>query len=189
MTRNQIYVLILALCLVVVANEAKALPDNYCTSDQKASYITKIEKIETILTAWDLVNTEMEQAPPLTQNIIRQDARYVKMKNLVGTVNSLKVDYTDTKDACVLQTDTSTGTTQETTVSTSEPVLTSVYTDSSATTTNESGSTVVTVTRTTTITSTVTKTTTVKSTPYTTCLLYTSPSPRDGLLSRMPSSA
>ena len=25
--------------------------------------------------------------------------------------------------------------------------------------------------------------------PYTTCLLYTSPSPRDGLLSRMPSSA
>ena len=167
MTRNQIYVLILTLCLLVVANEANALPDNYCTADQKASYVTKIEKIDTILTAWDLVNTEMEQAPPLTQNIIRQDARYVKMKNLVGTVNSLKVDYTDTKDACVLQTDTSTGTTQETTVSTSEPVLTSVYTDSSATTTNESGSTVVTVTRTTTITSTVTKTTTVKSTPYT----------------------
>ena len=26
-------------------------------------------------------------------------------------------------------------------------------------------------------------------TPYTSCLLYTSPSPRDGLLSRMPSSA
>ena len=26
-------------------------------------------------------------------------------------------------------------------------------------------------------------------TPYNTCLLYTSPSPRDGLLSRMPSSA
>ena len=25
--------------------------------------------------------------------------------------------------------------------------------------------------------------------PYNTCLLYTSPSPRDGLLSRMPSSA
>ena len=168
MTRNQIFVLILALCLLVVANEANALPDNYCTADQKASYITKIEKIDTILTAWDLVNTEMEQAPPLTQNIIRQDARYVKMKNLVGTVNSLKVDYTDTKDACVLQTDTSTGTTQETTVSTSEPVLTSVYTDSSATTTNDSGSTVVTVTRTTTITSTVTKTTTVKSTPFTT---------------------
>ena len=168
MTRNQIYVLILALCLVVVANEANALPDNYCTADQKSSYITKIEKIDTILTAWDLVNREMELAPPLTQNIIRQDARYVKMKNLVGTVNSLKVDYTDTKDACVLRTDTSTGTAQETTVSTSEPVLTSVYTDSSATTTNDSGSTVVTVTRTTTITSTVTKTTTVKSTPYTT---------------------
>ena len=29
----------------------------------------------------------------------------------------------------------------------------------------------------------------IKSTPIKTCLLYTSPSPRDGLLSRMPSSA
>lgn len=168
MTRNQIYVLILALCLIVVANEANALPDNYCTADQKTTYTTKIEKIDTILTAWNLVNTEMEQAPPLTQNIIRQDARYIKMKNLVGTVNSLKVDYTETRDACVLKTDTASGTSQETTVSTSEPVLTSVYTDSSATTTNDSGSTVVTVTRTTVITSTVTKTTTVKTTPYTT---------------------
>ena len=109
MTRNQIFVLILALCLLVVANEAKALPDNYCTADQKTSYITKIEKIDTLLTAWNLVNTEMEQAPPLTQNIIRQDARYVKMKNLVTTVNQLKTDYTDTKNACVLQTDTATG--------------------------------------------------------------------------------
>jgi len=168
MTRNQIFVLILALCLLVVANEAKALPDNYCTSDQKTNYITKIDKIDTLLTAWNLVNTEMEQAPPLTQNIIRQDARYVKMKNLVTTVNQLKTDYTDTKDACVLQTDTASGNTQATTVSTSEPVLTSVYSDSSATTTNDSGSTVVTVTRTTTITSTVTKTTTVKTTPWTT---------------------
>ena len=53
MTRNQIYVLILALCLIVVANEANALPDNYCTADQKTTYTTKIEKIDTILTAWN----------------------------------------------------------------------------------------------------------------------------------------
>ena len=30
---------------------------------------------------------------------------------------------------------------------------------------------------------------TIKKDQFTTCLLYTSPSPRDGLLSRMPSSA
>lgn len=168
MTRNQIFALILALCLVVVANEANSRPDNFCTASQKTEYTTKIGKIETLLSKWAEVNSAIEQAPPLTQNVIRQDARYIKMKNLVGTVNQLKASYTDTRDSCVLETDTMSGTSQTVTVSTSDPVLTSSYVDSSATTTDENGSTVVTVTRTTTVTSTVTKTTTTTSTPWTT---------------------
>ena len=40
MTKNQIAVLILAMCLVFLVNNADARPTNYCTADEKNNYAT-----------------------------------------------------------------------------------------------------------------------------------------------------
>ena len=170
MTKNQIAVLILAFCLVFLVNNADARPTNYCTADEKNSFINKIEKIDTILTKWTAVNEAISLAPPLTQNVVKQDARYIKMKNLVATVNNLKTSYTDSKDTCVLETNSEAGQNIVTTVSNSEPITTSVYVDTTDEILDENGSTVTTVTRKTTVTNTITRTTTVKTTPY---IIYT----------------
>ena len=170
MTKNQIAVLILAMCLVFLANNGDARPTNYCTADEKNSFINKIDKIDTILTKWTAVNEAISLAPPLTQNVVKQDARYIKMKNLVATVNNLKTSYTDSKDACVLETNSEAGKNIVTTVSDSEPIITSVYVDTTDEVLDENGSTVTTVTRKTTVTNTITRTTTVKTTPY---IIYT----------------
>ena len=170
MTKNQIAVLILAMCLVFLANNGDARPTNYCTADEKNSFTNKIDKIDTILTKWTAVNEAISLAPPLTQNVVKQDARYIKMKNLVATVNNLKTSYTDSKDACVLETNSEAGKNIVTTVSDSEPIITSVYVDTTDEVLDENGSTVTTVTRKTTVTNTITRTTTVKTTPY---IIYT----------------
>ena len=166
--RTFILVLLLNISFVIIAHQSQARPINFCTQQEYNAHQQKISKIDSLLEKWTTIQTLYEQAPPLTQQVIRQDVRYVKMKNHVQTVSNLKSEHESAKTSCILETDIASGTSHETTVSTSEPVLTSVYTDSSATTTNDSGSTVVTVTRTTVITRTVIKTTTVKSTPYTT---------------------
>ena len=170
MTKNQIAVLILAMCLVFLANNGDARPTNYCTLDEKNNFTNKIDKIDTILTKWTAVNEAISLAPPLTQNVVKQDARYIKMKNLVATVNNLKTSYTDSKDACVLETNKEEGKNIVTTVSDSEPIITSVYVDTTDEVLDENGSTVTTVTRKTTVTNTITRTTTVKTTPY---VIYT----------------
>ena len=123
MTKNQIAVLILAMCLVFLANNGDARPTNYCTADEKNSFTNKIDKIDTILTKWTAVNEAISLAPPLTQNVVKQDARYIKMQNLVATVNNLKTSYTDKKDACVLETNSEPGKNIVTTVSDSEPII------------------------------------------------------------------
>ena len=170
MTKNQIAVLILAMCLVFLANNGDARPTNYCTADEKNNFTNKIDKIDTILTKWTAVNQAISLAPPLTQNVVKQDARYIKMKNLVATVNNLKTSYTNSKDACVLETNSEAGKNIVTTVSDSEPIITSVYVDTTDEVLDENGSTVTTVTRKTTVTNTITRTTTVKTTPY---VIYT----------------
>ena len=170
MTKNQIAVLILAFCLVFLVNNADARPNNYCTTDEKTNFTNKIEKIDTVLTKWSAVNEAIALAPPLTQNVVKQDARYIKMKNLVATVNNLKTSYTSSKENCVLEVSNSTGSNIVTTTSDSTPVVTTVTQDSTDETLDENGSTITTVTRKTTVTKTITRTTTVKTTPY---IVYT----------------
>ena len=109
MTKNQIAVLILAFCLVFLVNNAEAKPNNYCTTAEKSEFTNKITKIDTVLTKWSAVNDAISLAPPLTQNVVKQDARYIKMKNLVATVNDLKTSYTTSKENCVLEVSNSSG--------------------------------------------------------------------------------
>ena len=49
MTKNQIAVLILAMCLVFLANNGDARPTNYCTADEKNNFTNKIDKIDIFL--------------------------------------------------------------------------------------------------------------------------------------------
>ena len=98
MTKNQIAVLILAMCLVFLANNGDARPTNYCTADEKNNFTNKIDKIDTILTKWTAVNEAISLAPPLTQNFVKKDARYIKMKSRFRVANLYKNRKSNGKD-------------------------------------------------------------------------------------------
>ena len=157
----------LLITLTFYFQSVYANPANFCTSNEKNEYLSKVEKANLLKSKWIRINEKIKEYPSDIQIKIKSDQRYKTIKNNLDRINETILTYDDKVNKCVLLSKTEKGTEKKIIIEDNAPTSKSTHKDTIERSTDDNGSTIEKVIRTTTTTNKIIRTTTTKLTPYT----------------------